>query len=238
MPPKRATKKPSPKKAVKKTKKSAATPAAAKDLGAHIHPYGTARHADSVWQRERFKKHTGGFAEQDQKTLHDALVFAEERHKSQLRKGGGPYILHPIRIANILMDEWRVTDKPHVIAAALLHDTVEDTQTTLKEIKDAFGDDVGKLVDGMTMWKGSETFETYCARVRRGPEMLRVIKCADAMDNLRSWHELDDPAKCAQWWRQAHDHVLPIARSVSDDIATIFNNMLDDTWYLKKAGLN
>ncbi len=231
MPAKRTTKKAPVKKPAAKKK------VAVKDFGAHVHPYGTARHADNTWQRARFKKQLSALSEEDQNTLRDALAFAEERHKGQLRKGGGPYILHPIRIANILMDEWCITDKPHVIAAALLHDVVEDTQTTLKEIKDAFGDDVGKLVDGMTMWKGSETFETYCTRVRRGPEMLRVIKCADTMDNLRSWYETDDPLKFTQWWRQANDHVIPIARSVSDDIAQIFKDMLDDSWYLKKAGM-
>lgn len=231
--PKAAKKPSSPKKTVKKVAKKAPTAA----FGDHIHPYGTPRHADLAWQRMRLRKRLSELPDNERDLIERALSFSEERHSGQKRKGGSTFVIHPIRIANILMDEWNILDKPDVIAAALLHDVVEDTQTTIKEIKDLFGNDVGKLVDGMTMWKGSETFEIYCKRVKRGPQMLRVIKCADAMDNLRSWYEFDDEAKCAVWWRQTHEHVIPIANSVSEDIAVLFTELLDDEWYLKKAGL-
>ncbi|VDN28849.1 unnamed protein product [Gongylonema pulchrum] len=78
----------------------------------------------------------------DIQTVIKACSFAAERHRKQRRKDAEqtPYINHPIGVANILINEAGVTDSA-VIAAALLHDTLEDTATTLQELKDLFGDE-------------------------------------------------------------------------------------------------
>ena len=73
--------------------------------------------------------------------------MAREAHKVQLRYSGQPYIIHPIAVSNILLD---LGMDAQSVEAALLHDTVEDTDITLDYIKHEFGDDVAALVDGVT----------------------------------------------------------------------------------------
>ncbi|MDB4914475.1 MAG: Metal dependent phosphohydrolase [Gemmatimonadetes bacterium] len=80
-----------------------------------------------------------------------ALRFAAERHQAQRRKGGReiPYINHPIDVATLLVTVAGVTD-PDLLAAALLHDTVEDTDTTLDELSLLFGEHVASIVAEVT----------------------------------------------------------------------------------------
>jgi len=201
-------------------------------------PYGIVKHDDLKWHKQRFQKLVKKVPESERAGIEKAYTFSEERHAKLKRYDGTLYIIHPIRMANIIIDEWNMTD-PTLITAALLHDVVEDTQTTIKEVKDAFGADVGKLVDGITMWKGSETPEVYLKRVTRGPELLRVIKCADTLDNLRSWHECaDDIAdKFPRWWRQAKDYIIPMAHKTLKKAEHQINDIVEDDWYLKRANM-
>jgi len=80
-----------------------------------------------------------------------ALEFAAERHRNQRRKDadGSPYINHPIAVASVLATEATVTDEATLLAA-LLHDTVEDTGTTLQELQQLFGTEVAALVGEMS----------------------------------------------------------------------------------------
>lgn len=79
--------------------------------------------------------------------LQRAYAVAEERHATQMRKSGDPYITHPLAVANILAELGMDTT---TLVAALLHDTVEDTGYTLEALKAEFGEEVGHLVDGVT----------------------------------------------------------------------------------------
>ncbi|MCH7937462.1 MAG: bifunctional (p)ppGpp synthetase/guanosine-3',5'-bis(diphosphate) 3'-pyrophosphohydrolase, partial [Proteobacteria bacterium] len=81
----------------------------------------------------------------DEKALNRAYVFAMKAHGSQTRASGDPYFSHPLEVAGILTD-YKV-DSASIITA-LLHDTIEDTDTTLKDIRKAFGKEVARLVDG------------------------------------------------------------------------------------------
>ncbi len=220
----------------KKTASNKARPLDVHTFGKHIHPYGTAKHTDGSWHGERLTSRIGKMSAADQALIQKAITFATEKHEGQFRRGGAPYVIHPIRIANILLQEWSCED-PNVVCAALLHDVVEDTPTTIKEVKDAFGNEIGKLVDGMTMWKGSETYEVYVKRVSRGPEELRMIKCADVLDNLRSWYETESDDGFARWWRNTEELILPMAMTVSKETAVAIQKVLADPWYLKKAGM-
>lgn len=219
-------------KKLSKTKK----PAAGKRLAvpAHAHPYGLNLHRDLDWHTEKFQKSLKRLPADGQTSVTQAYNLARERHTDQVRQGGSPYIIHPIRIANILMSEWNVRNGD-IVAAAILHDVVEDTATTIKEVKDLFGENIGKLVDGMTMWKGSETYELYCKRLARGSEQLRLIKCADVLDNLRSWHEIEALDGLPRWWRQVNDQILPIADITYQPAAVTIRALLNDRWFLKMA---
>ena len=80
-------------------------------------------------------------------TVEKAFRLAQERHRPQVRASGEPYILHPIEVATILA-QYKLD--PPTIAASLLHDTVEDTNTNLEELQELFGKEVRLLVDGVT----------------------------------------------------------------------------------------
>ena len=79
--------------------------------------------------------------------LESAIDFATKSHSGQKRKTGEPYIIHPLAVAGILIDWGMDID---TVLAGVLHDTVEDTDTTLEDIEKLFGRDVAFLVDGVT----------------------------------------------------------------------------------------
>ena len=73
--------------------------------------------------------------------------YAEEKHRGQFRKSGEPYIIHPIHVAYIVAELGLDTQ---TICAALLHDVVEDTETTYEDIKKEFGSEIAQIVEGVT----------------------------------------------------------------------------------------
>lgn len=83
----------------------------------------------------------------DRELITRAYKFADKAHQGQKRLSGEPYITHCVAVAEILID---LQVPPEMIAASLLHDTVEDTSVTLKDIENKFGEDIAKLVDGVT----------------------------------------------------------------------------------------
>lgn len=83
----------------------------------------------------------------DEDALNRAYVFAMKKHGAQLRASGDPYYSHPVEVAGILT-KFKL-DSASIIAG-LLHDTVEDTDTTVEEVKNLFGEQVAQLVDGLT----------------------------------------------------------------------------------------
>ena len=92
-----------------------------------------------------------GFDADEIDRIHRSYYLAEEAHRPQRRKSGEPYILHPIAVAMIVANEIGLGANP--ICAALLHDVVEDTDHTIKEIRELFGDDVATIVDTVTKRK-------------------------------------------------------------------------------------
>jgi guanosine-3',5'-bis(diphosphate) 3'-pyrophosphohydrolase len=117
-----------------------------------------------------------------------ALEFASLKHRDQRRKDNvSPYINHPIALANVLCREGGVTD-PVVIAAALLHDTIEDTQTTRQELRGEFGDDISDVVLEVTdvKWTGKDLRKRLQeTKARHSSGKARLVKLADKICNLR-----------------------------------------------------
>jgi len=120
-----------------------------------------------------------------------AYTTAERAHSGQKRKSGEPYITHPVAVAQILADLGIGTK---TIAAALLHDTVEDTDYTLDMLQKDFGDEVAMLVDGVTKldklkYGDSAQAETVRKMVVAMSKDIRVlvIKLADRLHNARTW---------------------------------------------------
>ena len=120
-----------------------------------------------------------------------AFLAAEKAHSEQLRKSGEPYISHPVAVSQILAD---LGIGATTIAAALLHDTVEDTPYSLEKLRGDFGDEVAMLVDGVTKldkikFGDSAQAETVRKMVVAMSKDIRVlvIKLADRLHNARTW---------------------------------------------------
>ena len=130
--------------------------------------------------------------------LKQAHLFSNEAHGSQRRIEGSPYIEHPLAVASILAD---MKLDVATIAAGLLHDTIEDTKTTVKDIKDLFGKEIAFLVEGLTklskmefMTKEEAQAENFRKMLLAMSEDLRVIliKFADRLHNMRTLQHLSE----------------------------------------------
>lgn len=118
-----------------------------------------------------------------------ALAFAAEKHRDQRRKDAdaSPYINHPIDLANVLVNEGGVTD-PVTICGALLHDTVEDTETSFEEIEEEFGRAIADVVREVTDDKNLPKAERKAMQVAHAAgasHAARLVKLADKICNLR-----------------------------------------------------
>ena len=127
----------------------------------------------------------------DRRVIERAFDVAARAHAGQKRKSGDPYITHPVAVAAILAE---LGMTPPTLAAALLHDTVEDTDYTLEELRKDFGDEVAMLVDGVTKLDKvtygdaaqAETVRKMVVAMSRDIRVL-VIKLADRLHNARTW---------------------------------------------------
>jgi len=126
--------------------------------------------------------------------INDAYDFGREAHKGQVRKyTDEPYFTHPVRVAEAVAAH---VDDEAAIAAALLHDTVEDTETTHEEILERFGEDVAEYVWYLTKppaFVGNRAKRKLHDRnrLKEAPEIVRFIKVMDIWDNYESIREYD-----------------------------------------------
>ncbi len=127
----------------------------------------------------------------DTALIERAFTVAERAHRGQLRKSGDPYITHPVAVTTILAELGMTVP---TLAAALLHDTVEDTDYSLEQLRDEFGEEIALLVDGVTKLDKvtygeaaeAETVRKMVVAMARDIRVL-VIKLADRLHNARTW---------------------------------------------------
>lgn len=156
----------------------------------------------------------------DEDALNRAYVFAMKKHGAQLRASGDPYYSHPVEVAGILT-KFKL-DSASIIAG-LLHDTVEDTDTTVEEIRNLFGDQVAQLVDGLTKLamieqksannKQAENFRKLLLAMSEDIRVL-LIKLADRLHNMRTLHFLQKPEKRARIAKETLDIYAPLAERI------------------------
>ncbi len=127
----------------------------------------------------------------DVAVIERAYARAAQAHEGQLRRSGEPYITHPLAVAHILAE---LGIGSRAVAAALLHDTVEDTDYTLDALREDFGDEIAMLVDGVTKldkvtYGDSTQAETVRKMIVAMSKDIRVlvIKLADRLHNARTW---------------------------------------------------
>lgn len=153
----------------------------------------------------------------DEAALNRAYVFGTRKHGTQKRASGDPYFSHPIEVAGILT-ELRLDTA--TIITGLLHDTIEDTDTTVAEIEELFGKEVANLVDGVTKlsrleWdsehaKQAENFRKFLLAMSSDIRVL-LVKLADRLHNMRTLHFISKPEKRQRIAQETMDIYAPLA---------------------------
>ena len=165
-----------------------------------------------------------------------AISFAADKHRNQRRKDieASPYINHPIALANILANEASIEDEK-VLVAAILHDTIEDTETTAAELADLFGDDVTAIVLEVSDDKSLPKAERKRLQVEHAPTISRrakLVKLADKIANLRDIAS----SPPADWPLQRQQEYFDWAKAVVDGLRGIHQTLerLSDEAYKRR----
>jgi guanosine-3',5'-bis(diphosphate) 3'-pyrophosphohydrolase len=167
-------------------------------------------------QYELVERVTSYDPEADEDMLNKAYVYAMKAHGHQVRASGDPYFTHPLEVAAILTD-MKLDDA--TIAAALLHDVVEDTEATHQEIEDLFGPEISGLVEGLTKIKRLDLISKEAAQAENLRKLLLamardarvlLVKLADRLHNMRTLNHVK-PEKRARIARETMDIYAPLA---------------------------
>jgi len=179
-----------------------------------------------------FTRHLGNYLPPpDIALVERAFEFSESAHRGQFRKSGEPYITHPLAVASIL-SQWRLDAQG--LAAALLHDVMEDTTVTKVEIESSFGRPVAEMVDGVSKLDQIEFTTREEAQAENFRKMLLamakdvrviLIKLADRLHNMRTLDAM------------ARTHRQRIARETLDIYAPIANRLGLNALYLELQDL-
>jgi GTP pyrophosphokinase len=168
-------------------------PAAAARMRARLSRLGSSKTTPPAELAPMLKTLRAHHPKADTRLVVRAYEVAERCHRGQLRRSGDPYISHPLAVATIVAE---LGMEPPTLCAALLHDTVEDTTLSLAEVSREFGEEVGRLVDGVTKLDKvrygesaeAETIRKMVVAMARDPKVL-IVKLADRLHNIRtvSW---------------------------------------------------
>lgn len=154
--------------------------------------------------------------------LDRAYVFSMQAHGKQKRASGDPYFSHPVEVAGLLSS--KRMDSATIITG-LLHDTVEDTKVTVQDIQQNFGDEIARLVDGVTKLsqlerpaktdesKQAENFRKFFLATSKDIRVL-IIKLADRLHNMRTIHYIKREEKRRRIARETMDIYVPLAERV------------------------
>ncbi len=167
-----------------------------------------------------------------------AVAFAADKHRNQRRKDAeaSPYINHPIALANVLANEGGVQDVT-VLCAAVLHDTIEDTETTADELRAMFGEQVASVVLEVTDDKSLQKAVRKQQQIEHAPHIspqAQLVKLADKISNLRDILA-SPPADWSPERKQAYfdwaANVVAGLRGVHPGLEAVFDGL-----YARRAG--
>jgi GTP diphosphokinase / guanosine-3',5'-bis(diphosphate) 3'-diphosphatase len=156
----------------------------------------------------------------DEDRLNRAYVFTVQMHGAQKRASGDPYFSHPVEVAGLMTDLKMDED---TIITALLHDTVEDTLTTIEEVEAKFGPEVARLVDGVTKLskieaqtedeRAAENLRKFLLAISDDIRVL-LVKLADRLHNMRTLHFIRSPEKRRRIAKETMDIYAPLAERI------------------------
>jgi RelA/SpoT family (p)ppGpp synthetase len=203
-------------------------------------------------KRELLTKAQPHYEEEQLLEFEHAVDFATKKHEGQKRKSGEPYIIHPLAVADTLIDWGMDID---TVLAGVLHDTVEDTDASLEEIENLFGHDVAFLVDGVTKVSqaraGMRDLSSYLPQTKDNLSKLLIavgrdvrviiIKLADRLHNLSTLQHMP-PEKQQKIARESLEVFAPLADRlgmgrVRMQIEELAFSYLDPTEFQKLKGL-
>jgi GTP pyrophosphokinase len=156
----------------------------------------------------------------DEALLNRAYVYTVQKHGTQKRASGDPYFSHPVEVAGLMTD---LKLDQETIITALLHDTVEDTLATIEDVELHFGEEVARLVDGVTKLSKIEAMpenERAAENLRKFllamSEDIRVllVKLGDRLHNMRTLHFIKSPEKRQRIARETMEIYAPLAERV------------------------
>ena len=170
-----------------------------------------------------------------------AIRYAEDKHKDQKRKDGSPYIIHPLAVAEVVLEMGLDMD---AVLGALLHDCIEDTDASFDDIAKKFGRTTAELVEGVTKLTRADFSSTEEAQMENLRKMflamskdIRVvlIKIADRLHNMRTM-QYQTPAKQVKKCRETMDIYAPLAhrlgmQKIKWELEDISLRYLDPTTY-------
>ncbi|MBN2016019.1 bifunctional (p)ppGpp synthetase/guanosine-3',5'-bis(diphosphate) 3'-pyrophosphohydrolase [Candidatus Dojkabacteria bacterium] len=150
-----------------------------------------------------------------QKNIISSLKLARKAHSGQKRDEGQDFFIHPVRIANCLINELS-TKNPDLIIAGILHDVVEDSETTINDIQNKFGKRVSTIVEIITRDPKKETKIEKHKRLMKKSAEIKLVKAVDRLDNMRSMpYRVDRGARFKRHLKEIFEMNLPLAKSVN-----------------------
>jgi len=162
----------------------------------------------------------------------NAAAFAAKKHRDQRRKDAeaSPYINHPIALADVLANEGGISDAV-VLCAALLHDTIEDTETTAEELEQKFGSAIASVVLEVTDDKSLEKHVRKQHQVEHAPHLsqeAKLVKLADKICNLRDILEAPPKNWSTERKQQYFDWAAKVVdgvRGIHPDLEAVFDEL-------------
>lgn len=167
-----------------------------------------------------------------------ALELAKREHNGQFRDSGVSYIIHPIRTALILPEEAGIQNID-MLCAALLHDSIEDGEVSVEEIKRIFGKEVSRIVERVTRIRAQDESEEEKVKAKiekfqqiaQEDENVRLVKLCDVLDNMRSIDFIPEispaRAKIARWKNELKNYILPIAEKTNQGLFEKLKQFID-----------
>jgi (p)ppGpp synthase/HD superfamily hydrolase len=139
-----------------------------------------------------------------------AYEIAEAAHEGQMRDEGTPYIVHPVRVAVSLVDELEIYS-PRLVSSALLHDVIEDSPLTRRQIAEMFGEEIAQVVWLLTKFD-DVSLPAYLAAIEAASDTgATIVKLCDRLDNLRFLAHSPKAEKKRRYIRTTTDYYLPMA---------------------------
>lgn len=185
------------------------------------------------------------FSNDDIKKIKKAYSVAIRAHNSQFRDDTQPYIIHPLRVAIIVVSIAEIHESD-VVCSALLHDVVEDSTITNENIEEMFGEKIASYVKALTSERSpNETIKEKIKRkqatykkAKKANYVIRAIKVADYLDNMVSWKNIsiDHPArkKFLRWLNEAQTIYIPLAKVTNE---SIFEMMKEEYKFYKNISV-